>query len=285
MAIETIEKLLEDHNFLSFKEIRSSQTGREKGNVYLCIIRDKFIYVGVTQNNLTQRILEHKRHPKTKFSRLLAECNDAEINWAIVEKHTSRDELSKAEKTWIARVGAFGTEHGLNETSGGTGTSEYTHSQESNAANSQRKKEYFADPKNRKKLSLANAEAHNLNPQIALEHSLNMKQKFNGAEGKIAREKVAIGMQNYLKETDNLESHSWDRGARPFVVVSKDGIQGFFLSLNECSRKLDMNSSHISSVLSGRRKSHKGNVFIYIKLGMTTYEILKIAEEKFAEID
>ena len=285
MAIKRIEELLKIHKFLTFKEIRSSQIGREKGCVYLCIVRNKYIYVGVTQNSLTQRIHEHRRHPKTKFSRLLAKCSEGENIWTIVEKHTSRDELSKAERKWISRVGAFETVHGLNETSGGTGTSEYTHSKESNDANRKRKKEYFADPINRKKISFANTEAHILNPQIALEHSRRMKQKFNGENGKIAREKVGKGMQNYLKETDNLERHSWAHGARPFVVVSEDGIRGFFLTLSECAKKLDMHSGHISNVLSGRRKSHKRNVFIYIRLGMTTNEILKIAEEKFAEIN
>ena len=67
MAIKTIEELLKIHKFLTFKEIRSSQIGREKGCVYLCIVRNKYIYVGVTQNNLTQRILEHKNIQKLNF--------------------------------------------------------------------------------------------------------------------------------------------------------------------------------------------------------------------------
>ena len=285
MHNEIIDKLLDEYDFFTIKEIRSNQIGRDKGNVYLCIIKKKFLYVGITQNNLTQRILEHKRHPKTKFSKLLGECNQDESLWTVVERHNSKKKLSLAEKNWIKKVGSFGNDYGLNETSGGAGTSDYSHSLDSVAANSQRRKEFFSDPKNRRNQSFSNTEAHRLNPNIGMEHSKYMKERFSGEEGNIEREKTAEGMRNYLSKIDNLERHSWDRGARPFVAVSESGIQGFFLSASECAKKLEMNVSHISSALNGRRKSHKGNVFIYIKLGMTAHEILKISKEKFSDIE
>lgn len=288
-----INQLLQAFHFSNLQGIRSDGRGRTKGCVYACIIGKKYIYVGITENSLTQRILEHRRHPTTKFSRLLGASKEEDILWGILEvypnKHDKpnslyKEELGNLEKKWIKKLGSFSSKFGLNSTTGGKGTEDYTLSPESIHNMTKRQKKRFEDPAERRKTSIASRDAHRLNPKIAEEHSQFMTDRFNGSDAEREREKVAEGMRKHLSTLKNREIHSWKRGSRPFVVVSRSGIQGFFLSSRECARALNMLNEKIGMALSGKRNSHKGCVFILIGLGMTHEEIMTAAEEKLSKL-
>lgn len=283
----SISDLQNRFQFQTKTEIRSTGAGRKKGGVYICIVQQKFIYVGITENTLTQRILEHLRHPKTRFTKLINELDERDVLWALVEilpfnkgqsRSLYREDLGEAERVWIKSVGAYGTEHGLNETSGGKGTTDVIRSEEWIEQTRERKRNLYKDEEQRRKQSVANKEAHRLNPKIAEEHSLRQKERFNGAEGNKERERVSEGMKSFLKSPINLAQHSWDRGGRPFVMVGKDGLRGAFLNNAECARLLEFSSSsHVSRCLKNPGKAHKGNIAIKIGLGMLYEEVLELA--------
>jgi hypothetical protein len=283
----TIQDLRSQFRFQTKTEVRSSETGRTRGGVYICIVQNRFVYVGITENTLTQRILEHLRHPKTRFTRLVNKLKEHDVLWALVERvefkegqsrSLYREDLGEAEKCWIKRVGAYGTEHGLNETSGGKGTTDIIRSAEWIEETRQRKRNLYKNTDQRRKQSAANAEAHRLNPRIAEEHSLRQKERYNGIGSDEERERVSEGMKSFLKSPTNLAQHAWDRGGRPFVMIGRSGLRGAFLNNSECARILEFSSSsHISKCLKNPGKAHKGNIAIKTGLGMLHEEILELA--------
>ena len=298
-----LQQLQNKYRFFNLSEIRACEIGRTKGCVYACIVKQQFIYVGITENTLTQRILEHLRHPKTKFTRMINGLNEEDVLWTLLEhlpfflensRRLYREDLGEAEKRWIRELGAFNTSYGLNETAGGKGTAEIKRSEEWIKNTKKRKKEIYSDAKKREMQSRANAEAHRLNPNIAAEHSLKQKDRYNGSNATTERQKVSEGMKTYLTDPDNLAQHAWDRGARPFIAINAKGIQGFFLNKNECARKLGFSSSsHISKSLKNPGKTHKGNLFVEVGMGMTYEKILEVSlgysshnfEEKSTDYD
>lgn len=298
-----LSQLQVKYKFLTLTEIRRRDTGRTRGCVYACIVKQRFIYVGITENTLTQRILEHLRHPKTRFTRMINGLREEDVLWTLLEHHPFssenskriyREDLGEAERKWIRELGAFNTDYGLNETAGGKGTTEIKRSEEWIEKTKIRKRELYSDVEKRKMQSRANAEAHRLNPNISAEHSIKQKERYNGSNAEAERQKVSEGMKAYLNDTKNLAQHAWDRGARPFIAINSKGLQGFFLNKNECARKLGFSSSsHISKSLKNPGKTHKGNLFIEVGMGMTYEKILEISlgysgdlvQEKSAEYD
>jgi hypothetical protein len=285
MEEEAIKVIREQFAFQTATQIRSCDTGRTKGCVYACIVKEKYLYVGITENTLTQRILEHLRHPKTRFTRMIGDLAEHEVLWAVLEHHpftpgsskrVYREDLGEAEKCWIKRWQTFNTDHGLNETAGGKGTQEVKRSEEWITSTVELKKKLYSDPQRRQLQSQANKEAHRLNPNIAAEHSRIQKARYNGKNADIERQKVSKGVKSYLSDANNLAQHAWDRGARPFAVINTKGIQGVFLNRNECARKFRFSSSsHISKSLKNPGKTYLGYSFINIGLGMTYEEILE----------
>jgi hypothetical protein len=283
----SINDLKSQFQFQTKTEVRSTEAGRIKGGVYICIVQHRFIYVGITENTLTQRILEHLRHPKTRFTRLINKLEEQDVLWALVERlplkegqsrSLYREDLGEAERCWIKRVGAYGTEHGLNETSGGKGTTDIIRSAEWIEKTRERKHNLYKSAEQRRKQSAANAEAHRLNPKIAEEHSLRQKERYNGVGSGTERARVSEGMKSFLKIPTNLAQHSWDRGGRPFAIIGRSGLRGAFLNNSECARLLDFSSSsHVSKCLKNPGKAHKGNIAIKIGLGMLHEEILELA--------
>ena len=255
--------------------------------MYICIVQNRFVYIGITENTFTQRILEHLRHPKTRFTRLINKLDEHDVLWALVERlplkegqsrRLYKEDLGEAERFWIKSVGAYGTEHGLNETSGGRGTTDIIRSAEWIEATRERKFNLYKSTEERSKQSVANAEAHRLNPKIAEEHSLRQKEKYNGTLGDKERSRVSEGMKSFLKTPTNLAQHSWDRGGRPFTIIGRNGLRGAFLNNSECARLLEFSSSsHVSKCLKNPGKTHKGNIAIKIGLGMLYEEILELA--------
>jgi hypothetical protein len=283
----SIQELQKQFAFQTKTAVRSTDAARTKGGVYACIVQQRFVYIGITENSLTQRILEHLRHPKTRFTKLIHKLEEKDVLWALVERcpfkdgqsrSLYREDLGEAEKRWIKRVGAYGTEHGLNETSGGKGTTDIVRSPEWVKETRERKRNLYSNPEQRRKQSAANAEAHRLNPRIAEEHSLRQKERYNGAGGKDERARVSEGMKSFLRSPMNLAQHSWDRGGRPFAIVGRSGLRGAFLNNSECARLLEFSSSsHVSKCLKNPGKAYKGNIAIKIGLGMLHEEILELA--------
>lgn len=293
MSQDIVSRLLSKYKFRSLTDLRSSSVGRLRGCVYVCLVQGKYLYVGITENTLVTRVLEHLRHPKTLFTRKIHDLPEQEVLWTSVEQHEFiigyskaiyREDLAEAERRWIARLQTFGTPHGLNETSGGKGTRDMQRSDEWKQENRDAKRKLYSDPEKRRQQSIANSEAHRLNPNLASEHSQKQFERYNGKNALIERQKVSIGMKQHLADQERLADHSWRRGSRPFVVVDHSGLRGVFLSASECARRLGMTNSKIGQALSGSRTGHKGCVFIYIGLGKTLDELMNEATVKLSSI-
>jgi len=161
-----IQDLRSQYRFQTKTEVRSLETGRTRGGVYICIVKNRFVYVGITENTLTERILEHLRHPKMRFTRLVNKLEEQDVLWALAERvefkegqsrSLYREDLCEAEKCWITRVGAYGTEHGLNETSGGKVTTDVIRSAEWIEETRQRKRNLYKNADQRHKQCAAKA--------------------------------------------------------------------------------------------------------------------------------
>jgi len=252
---------------------------RHKNNiVYAAKSNDKF-YIGVTTQSFQERIKEHFRHSKTLFDKEV----DDQFKWAILESNiANKTKLGQLEQLYISQFNSM-IPNGFNQTKGGVGTHGYTHSNESKIHNSKTKKEFFKDPKNRKKVSRGVQIAHAVNPVQAEEHSDFMKSRFDKTtETGVKNRKIASQKQkDFIKKNiKNQVEHSISHGSRPFVVIKDKCVIGAFLSQAECSRRIGVQISHISQILNKKmtvdkrngkkysRKTAKGHSFRYIDLGL-----------------
>lgn len=240
--------------------------GRKKnenfsGVVYLITFPNGKKYVGITSTSFEERKRSHISHRNVSnlpVHNALNRYFGKEV-WSIIATAGSWEELTSLEIQMIERHKSHISKSGYNLTLGGDGAYGYKHTDEQKERNRNSKKQYFSKPENRIKQSKANKEAHNQNPDQALEHSNFMKNRFQNPE---ERNKASVGMKKYLSDNENLEKHAIERGAKPFIVRTKDGTYvGEWLSQSECARNLDLSVSHINKCLYNKRKSHKGYIF------------------------
>jgi len=250
----------------------------KKNIVYAAKSSNKF-YIGITTQSFQERMKEHFRHSNTLFDKEV----DDQFEWAILESGiTSKTKLSQLEQFYISKFNSM-TPNGFNQTRGGIGTHGYTHSIESKMLNSQRKKELFQIPENRKKVSKGVQLAHAINPKQAEEHSDFMKSRFDKTTeaGVINRVIASQKQKKYINEDiKNQVEHSISHGSRPFIVIKDRCVIGVFLSQAECSRRLGVQISHVSQILNKKitldkrngkkylRRTAKGHSFRYINLGL-----------------
>ena len=221
-------------------------------------------YIGITQQTLQTRKLEHLRRSKSgstkAFHNAIRKYGEENIKWEVIDKVDTWEKLEEIEMLYIQKFDTY--RNGYNMTLGGDGTIGYKYSEEQVEANRKRRKEYFKNPKNIEKQSKANLLAHQRNPNQAKEHSKFQKKRF---EDEKEREKVAEGMRKYLSEEERLRIHSIERGAKPFQVYKDGELIGEWLTQNQCARDLGVNVSHLNHCLHGKRKQHKGYIFKYIE--------------------
>jgi group I intron endonuclease len=219
-------------------------------------------YIGITQQTLQTRKLEHLRRSKSgstkAFHNAIRKYGEENIKWEVIDKVDTWEKLEEIEMLYIQKFDTY--RNGYNMTLGGDGTIGYKYSEEQVEANRKRRKEYFKNPKNIEKQSKANLLAHQRNPNQAKEHSKFQKKRF---EDEKEREKVAEGMRKYLSEEERLRIHSIERGAKPFQVYKDGELIGEWLTQNQCARDLGVNVSHLNHCLHGKRKQHKGYKFKY----------------------
>lgn len=242
--------------------------GRKKrtdssGVVYLVTFPNGKHYVGVTTTSFEERKRSHLSHRNTsKYAvhHALQKYLGKEV-WEVIDSADTREELEQKEKNYIKEYRSHISENGYNLTRGGDGVSGYDYSPEQKLENSKIKKAFFSDEENRAELSRKIKAVHEDNPHLAREHSEFQKRRFEDEE---ERKKVADGMRAFLSDDEALRVHSIQRGAKEFSVYEKEGaFVGSWLTLSQCARDLDLNPGHISHCLKGKRKSHKGFVFIY----------------------
>ena len=241
--------------------------GSIAGVVYVALTPSEKVYVGKTVNPLIQRIKEHERHSTYPIEAAIKKYGKDNVRWGILFKSKDNEELIREEKKWIGVLQSNEEENGYNLTEGGEGTTGFKYTEDQRKENSTRRKEFFEDPENRRKQSRSNTLAHLNNPKQGQEHSKFQTERFNGPNAQVEREKIADGMSEYLKDDEKLLVHTFQRGGRPFLVLSEDVPVGVFAVASECARQLNLDSSKISNCLKGNRKSHGGFTFRPIGLG------------------
>ena len=234
-----------------------------KGVVYLISFPNGKYYVGITTTSFEERKQSHISHRNTSslaVSQALKKFYGQET-WKVIANGDSWEELTKLEVELIEKYQSYISKNGYNLTLGGGGTVGYEYSDEAKRENSERKIEYFSSDKNRLKQSEATKLAHKNNPQQAKQHSEFQRNRYTD---KNERKKVAEGMSAYLSDKERLRIHSLQRGAKPFIVKTKEGeYVDEWLTQHECARELNLSVSHINNCLHGKRKSHKGYTFSY----------------------
>ena len=233
------------------------------GVVYLISFPNGKKYIGITTTSFKERIRSHISHINTSnlpVHNALRKYKD-KVNWEIIDKASNWEELVKMEVGYILKNKSYIDDNGYNLTKGGDGTTGYKHTEENKIQNSERRIEYFKNPKNRKKQSKSSILAHFKNPQQAKEHSEFQSERF---KDKNERDKVAEGMRKYLSNKENLERHSKVRGGKEFYVIDlKGNIIAEYLIQAECARKMNLQPSKINNCLKGKRKTHGGFKFKY----------------------
>jgi len=237
-----------------------SNQEKVNGIVYKATSPSGKVYVGITITSLKERKRTHLRSVKKgselPFHNAIRKYKMENIRWDIIDRAVTWDELCELEVKYIEENDSYS--NGYNLTLGGEGTFGLKHDEEWCIRNSERRKDFFQDTKNREMQSLANQKAHDENPAQAIEHSKFMKERY---KKKPAREKTAEGMRKYLADSKNRRIHSIQRGAKPFFVYRDDEFIGKWLTQRECARDLDLDFGHINRCLHGKRKSHGGYTF------------------------
>lgn len=237
---------------------------REKVNgiVYKAISPSGEVYIGITITPLKERKRTHLRSVKKgselPFHNAIRKYGMKNMKWEIIDKADTWDKLCELETKYIEEYDSY--HNGYNLTKGGEGTYGLKHDEEWCIRNSERRRKFFRDPKNREMQSLANKMAHDENPAQAIEHSKFMKERY---KKKSEREKTAEGMRKYLADPKKRRLHSIQRGARAFFVYKDGEFIGEWLTQRECARDLSLDYSHINRCLHGKRNSHGGYTFRY----------------------
>ena len=232
------------------------------GLVYKATSPNGKTYIGITVSSLKERIRLHVKEANTgsrlPFHAAIRKYGAERIVWRIIDTASSWSALCELERKYIADHDS--KKGGYNLTLGGEGTYGLKHNSEWCAANASRRIEYFQDPANRRKQSVANRKAHSENPDQARQHSAFSKRRFTKVT---ERGKVAAGMRTFLSSPENRILHSIQRGARAFLVYKDDKLVDEWLTQWQCARDLGLNVGHVNACLHGRRLSHGGFTFKY----------------------
>jgi group I intron endonuclease len=243
--------------------------------IYLAEDSDGKRYVGQTIQSFQERIKEHIRHHDTDFEKAIDELGIDAFTWEILDFGETKHELNEKEIKYIKELGTLHP-NGYNLTSGGKGTKDYQLSDEQKKTLSDVQIKRMSNPKNRKKVSRGVALSHAVDTTIAAKHSELMKKRFDedSEEGKERRKLASKKQSEFItKDEDNLVEHITARGGRAFFVLKDGEVVGAYLGLATCAKRLGLSSGHIHAVLNGKRKSHKGYTFEYIKSGRMLIDI------------
>ena len=245
--------------------------------IYLAEDKNKKSYIGKTEQKFKNRIKEHIRHDRTLFEKEINTQGIENFKWMILDYGKTKKDLYEKEIKYIAE---FNTKvpYGYNMTAGGSGTKDYIYSDEGKELQSKIKTKFYKDPKNRAKVKKGVLVANAVNPSLGVAHSMKMKTLFDKTTiaGKKRRENAAQKQSDYInRDENNLVEHIIARGGRPFFVLKNSKVVGAFLGLSTCARKLGLNSSHIHSILNGKRKTTKGYTFRYMLSGRMLKEVEK----------
>lgn len=234
-----------------------------KGIVYKATSPSNKIYIGITITNLKERKRIHLRSTnngsKLPFHNAIRKYGIENIKWEIIDYESDFQKLKMLEIRYIKEYNSF--KKGYNQTLGGEGTFGLKHTNEQKENNSKRRKVFFSNEENRKKISKAVSKTFNENPQLAENHSKLMKERFKVDTNRI---EVSNGMKRYLSKKENRLKHAVVRGAKPFIVKKGEFFIGEWVIQSECAEKLGLLKSHLNSCLKGLRKSHKGYTFKYL---------------------
>lgn len=233
-----------------------------RGAVYKAVSPSNKVYIGITITTLKERIRIHLRDvdkgSKTPFHNAIRKYKPENIDWKIIDRADTWDELCELEKKHIKLNDSYN--RGYNLTLGGEGTFGLKYDEEWCIKNSKIRKKFFQNLQNREMQSLANKKAHQKNPNQAIEHSRFMRERYTN---EYERKKTAEGMRRFLSDSTNRKIHSIQRGARNFFVYKDGKLIGGWLTQRECARVLNLNFAQINRCLHGKRKSHKGYIFKY----------------------
>lgn len=216
--------------------------------IYKATFPDGRAYIGQTRKGLASRIRAHKtnsRYPykSCAFYTAIKENGFNSIKWEKIEILESSEDLDQREIYWISFYKTTDRNYGFNLMYGGKNIKWHEES--------------------RKKLSEA---------KIGRPTHIDYKKLsalFKGRKGTPHTAETKLLMSEAQKGKSLSESHklkiSRGLGSSPIVVLDKNtlGLVGRFDSATECANKMNLNRSHICSILRGipKHKSHKGYVF------------------------
>jgi len=197
------------------------------------------IYIGITSNPLKNRIKEHKKDSVNQnlnrpFHKAIRKYGIDNIKFEVIDKARSWDKLCLREQYWIQFYKSNKRDIGYNCTSGGEGASGRIMSEETKIKISNSNKEYYK----------------------------NNKEKVKNKDDKVNKINKADATQ-FSKRQDRVKQ-SILNGGYSFLVYKKDTNEfvGEWINRTECAKELNIDASHIGGCLSGKRKTHKGYIFI-----------------------
>jgi hypothetical protein len=183
------------------------------GFIYKIVFPNGKHYIGLTTTSLEQRRKEHKLCAKNGDEKCLYKAlrkyNMVDTFELIeIDATDTLEELCEKEKGYIVEYNSYYIEgNGYNMTHGGEGTNGYVFTEEDKQKNSERKKQYFANPEARKKQSERIKEYYEQHPKAGKEHSEKMKIYYE--EKPEAREKMSeIKKKHYEDKPEAGKEHS-----------------------------------------------------------------------------
>ena len=220
------------------------------------------VYIGITAENLSDRISKHKyvamtRNSQTIFAKAIRKYGVEHLKWEIVEEDLTQDEAMDYEKFYIELYDSY--KKGYNSTLGGEGAFGVKWSEEAKNKHTKMLKEKYWDcPEWKQKKSNQTKEYYKNNPERKKE-LIERGTKALKTVDQTKRIKALTSRETKIKS-------SLTRGCKEFNVYDfvKKKYIGTWLLKSECNRELKLSNGKISSCLNGDRNHHKTYIFKYV---------------------
>ncbi len=127
---------------------------------------------------------------------------------------------------------------------------------------------YINNPSKKEDMSILKKQQYNDNPEMALQQKKIKIKLYESEEGTEIIEKIrnkSIQQWQDPEKKKKIMDEKRKRFSKPFDVFKDDILIESFDYIPDCANKLfgKKNDSHISAVLNGKQKQHKGYVFKY----------------------
>ena len=189
------------------------------GSIYKIQFPNGKHYIGLTTTSLEQRTKEHKScakngHEKCLYKALRKYNMVDTFELIEIDNADTLEELCEKEKGYIVEYNSYYIDgNGYNMTRGGEGTNGYVFTEEDKQKNSERKKQYFANPEARKKQSEIIKEYYEQHPKAGEEHSERMKKYYENPE---AITKNSEALKKYYEENSDATTKNSERRKKYF---------------------------------------------------------------------